>query len=63
MQYEDDFYSESKKKFPDFGSIVMTNNGPARVLSINIFSESLKVILEDKQTVLTYLLEEVTIGK
>ncbi|MBA2795453.1 regulatory iron-sulfur-containing complex subunit RicT [Streptococcus porcinus] len=63
LQYEDDFYSESKKKFPDFGSIVMTDNGPARVLSINIFSESLKVILEDKQTVLTYPLEEVTIGK
>ncbi|EFR43511.1 regulatory iron-sulfur-containing complex subunit RicT [Streptococcus pseudoporcinus] len=63
LQYEDDFYSESKKKFPDFGSIVMTDKGPARVLSINIFDESLKVILEDKQTILTYPLEEVTIGK
>ncbi|CAM4126145.1 signal peptidase II [Streptococcus penaeicida] len=63
LQYEDEFYTDSKKKFPDYGSTVQTDQGPGRVVGINIFDDTLKIMVDEKQTVLTYPLEEVSIGK
>ncbi|MGT2933231.1 regulatory iron-sulfur-containing complex subunit RicT [Streptococcus catagoni] len=63
LQYEDAFYVESKKKFPDYGSTVKTSDGEAKVVSIDIFTETLKLKFDDKETVMTYDLEEVIIGK
>ncbi|KHD45743.1 regulatory iron-sulfur-containing complex subunit RicT [Streptococcus hongkongensis] len=63
LQYEDDFYKESKLKFPDYGEIVHTKEGLARVEAIDIFQEVLKVKLENNGTIVDYPLEEVKIGQ
>lgn len=63
LQYEDDFYQECKQKFPDYGTKVKTTEGPATVVGIDLFAETLQLKFEDKQTLMTYALEEVTVGK
>ncbi|GAA0057269.1 hypothetical protein ScKU44_17180 [Streptococcus canis] len=63
LQYEDSFYQENKKKFPDYGTIVETSDGPATVAAIDIFTDTIKVRLKDQLTLVTYALEEVKVGE
>ncbi|AJG26384.1 signal peptidase II [Streptococcus iniae] len=63
LQYEDAFYQECKQKFPDYGAKVETKEGTATVVGIDLFAETLQLKFEDKQTLMTYALEEVTVGK
>lgn len=63
LQYEESFYQESKKKFPDYGTIVETSDGPATVAAIDIFTDTVKVRLKDQLTLVTYALEEVKVGE
>ncbi|KPJ21960.1 regulatory iron-sulfur-containing complex subunit RicT [Streptococcus phocae] len=63
LQYEESFYQESKKKFPDYGSIVETRDGLAVVTAIDIFNETIKVHFKDQMSPVTYALEEVKVGE
>lgn len=62
LSFEDDFYRESKEKFPDLGTQVETKDGLGVVRGIDVFSETLKIQLEEKPTPLVYALEEVLIN-
>ncbi len=61
LSYEDDFYKEAKRKFPDVGAKIETVDGFGVVTGIDVFSNTLKVRLPEKHTLLTYALEEVRV--
>ncbi|MGT2935134.1 regulatory iron-sulfur-containing complex subunit RicT [Streptococcus castoreus] len=63
LHYEDSFYQESKKKFPDYGTIVETANGSATVVAIDIFTGTIKVRFSNQVALTTYALEEVKVGE
>lgn len=63
LHFEDDFYKESKKKYPDIGSILTVKEGIAKVVGIDIFKETVTLKTEDTHTLLTYDIEEVTVDK
>ncbi|WP_159582900.1 regulatory iron-sulfur-containing complex subunit RicT [Streptococcus halichoeri] len=62
LQYEDQFYQESKAKFPDFGQTVLTKDGQAIVTGIDIFNDVVAVRFFDHYPIVHYALEEVTIS-
>ena len=43
LTYEDDFYRQAKKNFPDFGDTIKTVDGEARVIGLNILGNTVKV--------------------
>lgn len=47
LNYEDDIYTESKKKFPKIGNIVNTEYGKGKVLSVDIFKNTYKVDIDN----------------
>ncbi|MDO5568693.1 MAG: regulatory iron-sulfur-containing complex subunit RicT [bacterium] len=47
LNYEDESYSYLKSKMPAVGSLVTTNNGMGRVVSIDIFTGKYKVLIDD----------------
>jgi cell fate regulator YaaT (PSP1 superfamily) len=47
LSYENDFYVEAKRRLSKVGKIIDTPQGKARVVSLNIFSETMKVELEN----------------
>ena len=61
LSYEDDYYRESKERFPDLGQTVHTKDGDGQVVGINIIAESVKIKLAQTQHQLTYPLEEVEV--
>lgn len=62
LSFEDDFYRESKEKFPDLGASVETQNGQGIVAGIDVISETVKVRFEENPGLLTYALEEVRVN-
>ncbi|AXQ79162.1 signal peptidase II [Streptococcus chenjunshii] len=62
LSFEDDFYQTSKKRFPDVGTVVETQNGVGVVAGINVFAETLQIRLTEQKALLTYAVEEVKIG-
>lgn len=46
LTYEDDFYRQARKNFPDFGDTIKTVDGEARVIGLNILGNSVKVRLD-----------------
>jgi len=48
LTYEDDFYKEASKAFPDWGNRVKTAAGDGKVIGLNILGESVKVRLEER---------------
>lgn len=56
-------FTKSKKKFPEYGTIVETSDGPATVAAVDIFTDPIKVRLKDQLTLVTYALEEVKVGE
>lgn len=47
LTYEDEFYREAKKNFPDIGEHITTQEGDGRVIGLNILGNKVKVKLED----------------
>lgn len=52
-----------QEKFPEYGTIVETSDGPATVAAVDIFTDPIKVRLKDQLTLVTYALEEVKVGE
>ena len=61
LSFEDDFYKTSKEKFPDVGTEIETADGLGVIVGIDVFSDTVKVRLPEKHTLLTYALEEVKV--
>lgn len=61
LSFEDDFYKTSKEKFPDVGTEIETADGLGVIAGIDVFSDTVKVRLSEKHTLLTYALEEVKV--
>ena len=61
LSFEDDFYKTSKEKFPDLGTELETSDGVGIVVGIDVFANTVKVRLQEKHTLLTYALEEVSV--
>lgn len=53
LAFEDDNYTEQKKKFPKIGDTFFVNNVKFRVDSFNIFSREIKVSSEEEVNILT----------
>lgn len=43
LTYEDQFYSEAQKRFPDFGETVNTVEGQGRVIGLNVLNNRVKI--------------------
>ncbi len=52
LKYENDTYTEIKKNLPKLGSIVDTNQGKGKVVSVNVLKELYVVELENKNRIL-----------
>ncbi|SEK21763.1 Cell fate regulator YaaT, PSP1 superfamily (controls sporulation, competence, biofilm development) [Streptococcus equinus] len=61
LSFEDEFYKTSKEKFPDLGTEIETVDGLGVVAGIDVFSDTVKVRLPERHTLLTYALEEVKV--
>jgi cell fate regulator YaaT (PSP1 superfamily) len=55
LDYEDDTYSEEKKKYPKIGSIVNRDGKKGKVISVDIFRKSYRVETEDKDVIEIFL--------
>ena len=51
LDYEDDVYTEEKKKYPKMGQIINKDNVKGKVISIDIFRKSYKIETEDKDII------------
>jgi len=47
LGYENAFYDETKSKFPKVGKTAETPLGPAKIIGVNVFEETTRVLLED----------------
>ena len=59
LTYEDDIYTEEKKNFPHYGTIVHTPDGDYKVDGMNIISRTVKLVNETRDDFKTYPLEDV----
>lgn len=48
LTYEDEFYQMAQEKFPDFGQTIVTAEGSARVIGLNILGNKVKLKYEDQ---------------
>ena len=48
LSYENEFYAEAKRRFPKVGKMVDTPQGRGRVISLNIFTETMRIELENE---------------
>ncbi|MEY8459395.1 regulatory iron-sulfur-containing complex subunit RicT [Lactococcus ileimucosae] len=46
LSYEDEFYREARKNFPDFGEHITTAQGEGKVIGLNILNNKIKLQLE-----------------
>lgn len=49
LKYENDNYTEYKKGLPDVGNRVKTEKGEGKVISVDVFKRSYKVLLPDSE--------------
>ena len=49
LKYENDVYTEYKKGLPNVGKKVKTEKGEGKVLSVDVFNRTYKVLLEDNE--------------
>lgn len=59
LAYEDDFYREARRNFPDFGEYITTSEGDGKVIGLNILNNRIKLRLEN--TIKEFDLSEVKI--
>ncbi|GAB2028140.1 regulatory iron-sulfur-containing complex subunit RicT [Lactovum odontotermitis] len=57
LSYEDSFYKEAAKEFPDFGEFLNVPEGRGRVIGMNILSRTIKLRFDD--FVREYTLDEI----
>ena len=48
LSYENDFYAETKRRLPKVGKMIDTPQGKGKVVSLNIFTERMRVELENE---------------
>ena len=51
LKYENDVYTEYKKGLPTVGKRIKTENGEGKVLSVDVFNRSYKVLLENNDII------------
>ena len=59
LSYEDELYTEEKRKFPAFGTVIHTPDGDYVVDAINILSQTVRLAKTDRSDYKTYPLEDV----
>ena len=59
LKYENDEYEAAKEQLPDLGEMVVTPEGPGKVVGLNILERILKVDVAGQERVLEYTLEEI----
>lgn len=59
LTYEDDAYTEAKKEFPHFGTVVKLDEGPYTVDGINILSRTVKLVDATRSDFKVFPLEDV----
>jgi cell fate regulator YaaT (PSP1 superfamily) len=47
LSYEDEFYREAQRNFPDFGEVVVTDEGKGKVVGLNVLKNSVKIRFEE----------------
>ncbi len=52
LKYENDNYTEYKKGLPEVGSRIKTENGDGKVISVDVFKKTYKVLLNDSNEIL-----------
>ena len=58
LKYENDNYTEYKKNLPDAGSRVKTENGEGKVISVDVFKKTYKVLLPENEIVVVEVNDE-----
>ena len=59
LTYEDDAYTEAKKEFPRFGTVIKLEEGPYTVDAINILSRTVRLANANRSDYKTFSLEDV----
>lgn len=59
LKYENDEYEAAKEQLPDLGEMIVTPEGPGKVVGLNILERVLKVDVAGQERVLEYTLEEI----
>ena len=59
LTFEDDAYTEAKKEFPRFGTVVKFDEGPYTVDGINILSRTVRLVNSNRSDYKTFPLEDV----
>ena len=57
LKYEDDNYLEYKKDLPELGSMIKNEYGEGRVIEVNIFDKTYKILTDDSNII------EVNVGQ
>ena len=58
LTYEDEAYTEAKKEFPSFGTVVKMDEGPYSVDAINILSRTVRIVNATRSDYKTFSLED-----
>ena len=58
LKYENDNYTEYKKGMPDVGQRVKTDKGDGKVISVDVFKRSYKVLLPENEILMVELEDE-----
>jgi cell fate regulator YaaT (PSP1 superfamily) len=59
LKYENDEYESAKEQLPDIGEMIVTPNGPGKVVGLNILERVMQVDVAGQERVLEYTLEEI----
>lgn len=59
LTYEDDAYTEAKKEFPRFGSVINTDEGPYTVDGINVISRTVRLVNAGRTDYKTFSLDDI----
>ena len=58
LKYENDNYTEYKKNLPDVGNRVKTEKGEGKVISVDVFKKTYKVILPENEIIVVEVKDE-----
>lgn len=59
LKYENDEYETAKELLPDLGAMIVTPNGPGKVVGLNILERIMQVDVAGQERVLEFTLEEI----
>jgi len=49
LKFENDNYTEYKKDLPDLGSKIKTEHGDGKVIAVDVFKKTYKVLLQNNE--------------